>query len=206
MGSSKASRALRERARTRIAEARTRSKRVLDAWRAATERQIAALDDVAGALADEESTPRDLAHDLCAQWVGTWADAMELLHETCRACVHPSSSGKTPPENTITRDGVVLPLITFAIEHFVEAADPVVVPGVTRADAPNIRNVGLGGGGGVTAVAAAIPAANVRVSTYGSTVLVSLVELGPLKLAAGVYQGDLTIGSQIVAVVQVTVT
>jgi hypothetical protein len=166
---------------------------MLDAWQAATNRQMSALNELAdGALADDESTGRGLATDLCSFWVGYWADAIDLLHETCSACVHPE------PIETIAPPSV----IAFDIESVAEAADPVILEGLTAADLPTLKTEALLN----TESTASIPGRNVRVSTYRSKIRLSLVDLGPLKLATGVYEGNLDRSGAAFAIIRVTVT
>lgn len=178
-------------------EARAQGQRLVDAWQATANRQIAALDELAdGVLVEGESTGHELASYLCSFWVGCWADAIHLLHETCSACVH-------PPECTPVTVTNPPPVIAFVIESIAEAADPIVIPGVTPADAPNLATNPLTTPGPPSA---SIPPANVRVTTYRARVLLSLVALGKLNLVPGVYQGNLDLGGIAFAQVQVTVT
>jgi hypothetical protein len=126
-----------------------------------------------------------------------------LLHETCNACVTPTQPNKGEPGDTTTIIPTVAPnVIAFRIEHFAEAADPVILDGLTLADVPNLATNPLTH---ATLPGAVIGAANVRVSTYRNRVLLSLVELKPLKLAPGVYEGNLDFNGAPIAVVRVTV-
>src|SRR5215831_842424 len=194
-GRTEASRALRGRARERIRDARARGQGLADAWKAVADRRFAEMDELADSvLAEERSSASELAVDLFSAWVGCWADAIDLLHEACNACVN------GPPDGPVGIIGQT-PVISFAIQTVAQAADPIVVPGVTVADAPKISKSPLEG-----PPPASIPVQNVRVTTYGSQVLVSLVTLGDLSLVAGLYTGSLTLGDNTVAQVQVTVT
>jgi hypothetical protein len=195
----KASRALRRRARARIQQARGRSQQVLGAWKAAADSQLAALNELGSGLsasADDDHTAGDCATDLCAFLVGCWADAGNVLQEACSAWVHPQ--GILPV--AIGPDG-----IEFQIEQIAEAADPKVITEVSldEADALSIDNP-LASATSSTS----IPPRNIRISTYKSSVLISLVGLGACNLVPGVYAGGNLVfdGDQVLAPIQVTVT
>jgi hypothetical protein len=172
-------------------EARARGQQLGDAWQAALKRQIDAL----GELADDEPTAHDLATDLCSFWVGCWADAFDVLHKTCSACLHPDPSpqGGGGP-------GGGRPVIAFTIDQGAEAADPIEIPRVTRADVPNLAANNV-----QTKDQNTIPPGNIRVTAYGPKALLSLVELGALNLPPGVYSGDLLLSGVAIAGVRVTV-
>jgi hypothetical protein len=196
-GRTEASLALRRRARERIRDARARGQRLADAWQAASDRKFAELDELADSvLAAEESSGSELATDLFSVWIGSWADAIDLLHTACNICLNPPSDGPVGITDPT-------PVVSFEIQAVAQAADPLVVPGVALGDAPKISPTALQTQGPSPAT---IPVENVRVTTYGSRVLVSLVSLGGLNLAAGVYTGSLRLGDKTVAKVPVTVT
>jgi hypothetical protein len=178
-------------------DARARGQRLGDAWQAALKRQIDALDALAdGALADNEATTHDLATDLCSFWVGCWADAFDVLHEACSACLHP---GPSPGNGWDYGQG--RPVITFVIDQGAEAADPIEIPGLTGTDAPKVTVKTSKATGQSTT----IPPDNIRVTTYRSKVFLSLVELGALRLPPGVYSGDLFLDNEAFAGVTVRV-
>jgi hypothetical protein len=193
-GRTEASLALRRRARERIRDARARGQRMADAWQAIADRKLTEIDELAdGMLAEDQSTGSGRASDLFSAWVGCWADAIDLLHAACDTCLGPPDGSKTINDPAV---------VSFEIQTVAQAADPKPVPGVTLADAPKISKSPLETEGPPPA---SIPVENIRITTYGSTVLVSLVSLGSLDLAAGVYTGNLTLGDEAVAQVQVTV-
>jgi hypothetical protein len=196
-GRSEASQALRRKARARVLEAKARGQRLREAWQGAADRQLAALEELgSGAFGDEQASAHELGTDLCSFWVGCWADAMDLWHTTWSTCLNPPGPPDTDPI-------VILPGIAFEIEQVAEAADPQVVPGVAVEDAADLV---VDGPLTTPGSSASIPVANIRVSTYGSTVLVSLVRLGNLGLVPGIYTGgSLVLGAQSIPL-QVTVT
>jgi hypothetical protein len=197
-GSKERARARREQARARLRDLSDRSQRVFDAWQAAAHRQLTALDDLADGLCGEKDEPtgRELATDLCSFWVGYWADTIEFLYETRATCLPSTSRGAEKPRSAFLRRKTII----FSIEQAAEAAEPQVVGGVRVSQASKLGTHQL------DATQSFIPASSVRISTYGSDVLLSLVLLGGVGLVAGVYEGPLDLNGQPFATVRVIVT
>jgi len=205
-----AARERRQKARALIDRELERCKHVTDAWYTTMRQQVDDLQSFADdALADEPPKAGKVAADLFALWMGFQADACDLLHETYTHCLNDDDEDPGKPGEP--GGGGTRPRVTgdveFRIETKAEAADPQLV-GVVFADRGKVRATQLRLVPPTQPPGARkqIPQRNVRVTTYGQEVFVSLVDLGDLRLRSGsVYEGELRLNSQQIGTIRVRV-